>query len=431
MAVSVLFSSEHKQNLFRVCTLRTLYLIALLLSLLSHNNLFDETLQLPGLLSTLSLLFLINLATYYFLLKTTQVSENMLFCQLLADIIGVYFLIYFYGGFSNPFISYLLVPVTIAAATLSRNKVITVFLSAILVYSLLMLPFYFHEPNPHNPHHGQTSEFSNHLVGMWLNFILSASLLSVFLERMNNSMKKKEVEINTQKEALALNEQIVSLGTFAADAAHELSTPLTTMAITINEMQHSFAEISPIQEDLSLLRSQIDRCKNILTTFTEKTGFARPDSLESISLGKFITQQLNELRSRYPLKSITFKYDPNTDIEIIYHAALLHSLKNILNNAAEASANHVFVTVRLFDDKLTFTCINDGQDITLLDQGKIGTPFYSQKEQGLGLGLFLAKITITQLGGELHWKSAPQGGTLMEANIPIKQLIRGFTLENK
>ena len=430
MAVSVLFSSAHRQNLFRVCTLRTLYLIALLLSLLSHNNLSDEKLLLPGLLSTLSLLFLINLATYYFLLKTAQVSENMLFCQLLVDIIGVYFLIYFYGGFSNPFISYLLVPVTIAAATLSRNKVITVFLSAILVYSLLMLPFYFHEPNPHSPHHGQTSEFSNHLVGMWLNFILSASLLSVFLERMNNSMKKKEVEINAQKEALALNEQIVSLGTFATDAAHELSTPLTTMAITINEMQHSFAEISLIQEDLSLLRSQIDRCKNILTTFTEKTGFSRPDSLESISLCKFITQQLNELRSRYPLKSITFKYDPNTDIEIIYHAALLHSLKNILNNAAEASANHVFVTVQLIGDKLTFTCINDGQDITLLDQGKIGTPFYSQKEQGLGLGLFLAKITITQLGGELHWKRAPQGGTLMEANIPIKQLIHESTLEN-
>ncbi len=334
----------------------------------------------------------------------------------------MYVLLYFYGGFSNPFISYLLVPVTIAAATLSRNKVLLVFISAIGVYSVLMLPFYFHEPNPHVPHHGESNAFSSHLIGMWLNFILSASLLSVFLERMSNSMKKKEEEINAQKAALALNEQIVALGTFAADAAHELSTPLATMAITIHEMQRNVAGQPDLQDDLGLLRSQIDRCKRILTSFTEKTGFSRLDSLQSIALGQFIQQQIHEIQARHPLKSFVFNNALTTDINIAQHTAFLHSLKNLLNNAAQACAKQVKVTLQLSNEHVIFTCVNDGEDITQLDQSKISTPFYSAREQGLGLGLFLAKIAASQLGGELQWSSAAQGGTVMRLTIPLKSL---------
>lgn len=419
MAMSALFTSAHKQNVFRVCVLRTLYLLAIMLSLLTNNTASN---LLPGLLITLLLLFLINIASYFFLLKTQHVSENMLLLQLLIDIFGVYFLLYFYGGFSNPFISYLLVPVTIAAATLSRNKVLLVFISAVCVYSVLMLPFYFHDPNPHMPHHGESNAFSSHLIGMWLNFILSATLLSVFLERMSNSMKKKEQEINAQKEALALNEQIVALGTFAADAAHELSTPLATMAITIHEMQNNLSNHPDIQEDLGLLRNQIDRCKKILTSFTEKTGFSRLESFQNIALGHFIQQHIHEIQRNHPLKSLTFNNELSTDINITHHTAFLNGLKNILNNAAQASAKQVKVTLQLVNEQVIFTCINDGEDITQLDQNKISTPFYSSKEHGLGLGLFLAKMATSQLNGDLKWSSARKGGTVMVLTIPLLSL---------
>ncbi|MBL4606598.1 MAG: hypothetical protein JKY01_02070, partial [Pseudomonadales bacterium] len=200
MPPSILFSSIHRQNLFRLSVLRSFYLISLLLTIFFNNSLSSKDLYIPGLLYTLSILLMVSILTYYYLLKTEYVSENTLLFHILIDVVGVFFLLYFFGGYANPFVFYLLIPLTIAAASLSQSKVAIVFASAVLAYSLLMTPFYFHEPGVSSPHHGQSSEFGSHLVGMWASFLFSAVLLSVFLHTMNRALQKKEQEINRQKE---------------------------------------------------------------------------------------------------------------------------------------------------------------------------------------------------------------------------------------
>jgi len=431
MPTSILFSSVHRQNLFRVSLLRSFCLISLLLTITFNNSLSSEDLYLPGVLYTLITLLLVNIFTYFTLINANSISENTLFIHLLVDVVSVFFLLYFFGGYANPFIFYLLVPVTIAAASLSTSKVLIIFISSVLAYSFLMTPFFFHDTEINSPHHGENSEFGSHLVGMWASFIFSAVLLSVFLQAMGRTLQKKEQEINQQKEILSRNEQVVALGTLAADAAHELSTPLSTMAITIKELQYECDEQSEIYDDLKLLRTQVDRCKSVLTSLTERTGFSRPDSLEPASLVEFIKQQLHEIQVTHPSREVQYSSHLNADLTIQNKPAFLHSLKNIIANAVEASEHLVSVRLDLDGDNLRLRVANDGCDITHLNEKKIGTPFYTGKEHGLGLGLFLAISTIEQLGGAIEWQSRPGGGTIIQLHVPLDGLQAPSLTEKK
>ena len=422
MPSSILFSSVHRQNLFRVSVLRSFYLITLLLTIIFKDTLSSEDLYFPGVLYTLLTLLVITGITYAYIIKTEYVSENILLLHLLIDVVGVFFLLYFFGGYANPFVFYLLVPVTIAAASLPAKKVVVVFISAVLAYSLLMTPFYYHDTQTNTPHHGENSEFGSHLVGMWASFIFSAVLLSVFLQAMNRTLQKKEQEINHQKEVLNRNEQVVALGTLAADAAHELSTPLSTMAITIKELQYECDGQSEICEDLKLLREQVDRCKNVLTSLTDRTGISRPDSLEPVSLVGFIKQQVHEIQLTNPLREITFTCKLEEEFLIQHKPAFLHSLKNIIANALEASEHLISILLDLDGESLILNISNDGSDITQLNENRIGTPFYTQKQHGLGLGLFLAISTIEQIGGDIQWGSREGGGTTFWLRIPLEGL---------
>ncbi|MBL4607432.1 MAG: HAMP domain-containing histidine kinase, partial [Pseudomonadales bacterium] len=234
--------------------------------------------------------------------------------------------------------------------------------------------------------------------------------------------QKKEQEINRQKETLSRNEQIVALGTLAADAAHELSTPLSTMAITIKELQYEYNDQSALCEDLQLLRTQVDRCKNVLTSLTERTGFSRPDSLEPVSINSFVARQLHEIQLTHPSREVQYSSTLGTELIIHNKPAFLHSLKNIIANAVEASEHHISVHLKQDTDNLILQVANDGSDITKLNKNKIGTPFYTGKEHGLGLGLFLAISTVEQLGGHIEWHSRQGGGTRVQLSVPLASL---------
>ncbi|MBV1874575.1 MAG: hypothetical protein KUG80_07330 [Gammaproteobacteria bacterium] len=423
MPASVLFSSIHKENLRRICSLRNFYIIALTLIILpSRGYIVSIDVYAPGALAALSLLFILNLLTLFYLSRTRYVSENMLFIQLLIDIFGVFAILYFFGGSSNPFVSYLLVPVTIAAATLSKKLVLSVFVVAAMAYSALMLPLFTYDQGAAATHHSQANEFSIHLVGMWINFIFSSGLLSFFMMKMSRTLQEKEHEINKQREELSRNTEIVSLGTLAADAAHELSTPLTTMAITIKELQNDIPDQQALNSDLDLLRAQIDSCKSILTSLTDRTGFSRSESIETVAVNAYVRKQIHNISLICPSVNISCNTKIPDGQLIQRDTAFLHSIKNLLRNAAEASETNVHLDLALQDEQFLLTCANDGHDITRLDQNKLGTPFYSNKQNGLGLGLFLAKSVIEGLGGQLSWHSKPEGGTIIRVTVPLKSI---------
>jgi two-component system sensor histidine kinase RegB len=129
---------------------------------------------------------------------------------------------------------------------------------------------------------------------MWLNFVISLGVVAFFLTRMAATLKHRERELAVAREAALRNEQILSLGTLAAGAAHQLGTPLATMAVVIRELELQHGDDAELREDLLLLREQVDRCKQTISQILASTGQGRDESLRSLALDAYLQRLLDD-----------------------------------------------------------------------------------------------------------------------------------------
>src|SRR5690554_3265223 len=192
--------------------------------------------------------------------------------HLLADVIGLTVLFYLTGGCHNPFISYYLVPVTIAAATLPWHYAWIIASVSMAAYTLLL---WFYHPVPQFAHYYDALGVNLHVLGMWLNFALSAGLVTFFIFKMAHALRNRDRALSRTREAALRNEQIVAVATQAAGTAHELSTPLSTMAVLLNEMRKDAHGNQELAQDIDLLRQQVDICKSRLRHLVESADRRR------------------------------------------------------------------------------------------------------------------------------------------------------------
>ena len=380
--------------------------------------------------SIIALLAAINLATQWRLDNGGPVADSEVFIQLAVDVGMLGLLLYFAGGSANPFVSLFLIPPTIAAATLPARQAWAMAGLTLAAYTFLMfwnLPL----PAPQGDlaqldallaratgtapeHAGHMSGFALHVLGMWLNFVISVSVVAFFLTRMAAALRSREHELAAAREAALRNAQILSLGTLAAGAAHKLGTPLGTMAVVIRELELSHGNNSELQSDLRLLREQVEHCKQTISQILASAGQARDESLRSMPLDAYLRQLLDEwqlIRPRSPL-SITLD-GPQPAVLIAADRRLEQALLNLLDNAADANSTSGASAA------LQFSACWDNEicRIEILDHGpgldaeaarRIGQPFFSTKNGGddttggLGIGLFLSNASIEQFGGKVE-----------------------------
>jgi len=157
------------------------------------------------------------------------VSNLELFAQLGADVAALSILLYYGGGSTNPFVSLYLLPLVIAAATLPGRYTWGMAALTAACYSLLMV---YYIPLPHIHQHGDDA-FNIHVLGMWLGFVISAVVVAYFVVQMAQAVRSRDEMLARVREEVLRNERIVALGTQAAGAAHEMGTPLSTMAVVI------------------------------------------------------------------------------------------------------------------------------------------------------------------------------------------------------
>ena len=375
------------------------------------------------------LLALINLATQWRLDHGGPVSENEVFTQLAVDVGMLGLLLYFAGGSANPFVSLFLIPPTIAAATLPARQAWAMAGITLAAYTFLMfwnLPL----PAPQGElaqldallaratgsapeHAGHMSGFALHVIGMWLNFVISVSIVAFFITRMAAALRSREHELAAAREAALRNEQILSLGTLAAGAAHKLGTPLGTMAVVIRELELSHANNPELQTDLRLLRNQVEHCKQTISQILASAGQARDESLRSMPLDAYLRQLLEEwqlIRPQAPLL-ITLE-GPQPATLVAADRRLEQALLNLLDNAADANsaagASEALCFSAYWD---TETCrieiLDCGAGLDAETAQQIGQAFFSTKTAtadsvgGLGIGLFLSNATLEQFGGKV------------------------------
>ncbi|RME34136.1 MAG: sensor histidine kinase [Gammaproteobacteria bacterium] len=349
------------------------------------------------------------------------VHSSTLLTQLLADLLALSLLFYLSGGSGNPFTALLLLPVTVAAATLPPLLTWLVTGLAILSYTLLM---FFHVPLEGTPH--QMHGFTVHVWGMWFGFVLSALLVAFFVARIGATLRHNAAALARAREEALEAERLVALGTLAAGTAHELGTPLATMAVLARELEHELEDDRDLAAQLGLLRDQIERCKGILSGMARKAGQLRAEAGESLPLDRFLEGLLEHWRADHPDCTLQVSMtgdDPPP--RVIVDRTLAQALENLLNNAAKASPGWVSFDARWGNRDLSLAIRDEGPGLPPGVREELGRPFVSTKPpgEGMGLGIYLARNTIERLGGTLRFLDRQPRGTRVEIELPLNQLL--------
>jgi len=413
--------SASRRNLWRLFVLRFVMIVFLSSAAIALIYLNIPLHTLPIALAVSSML-LLNLVIWWQLKKPNNISERELLAQLLGDIATLTALFYFTGGYSNPFVWMYLLPLTIAAVALQRLYAWLLTILAIACYSVLV---FFYVPLSHlHMHYQEGRDLDIHLVGMWMGFVLSAGIIAVFVTRIGQNLRDYDHMIADARERALESERMMALGTLAASAAHELGTPLATMAVLAKEMQLDFAKNKDAGKKLSILSAQISRCKEILSSLSASSGQDRAESGQALPISEFLDLAVTRWRDTRPATALDYQTgNAATDSPIFADRTLIQALQNLLDNAADASPEHITMQAEWNDKELKIHIRDYGAGLTVEALDKAGTPFFTSKDkQGLGLGLYLTRAILARYNGSLELNNHANGGVLTYIYLPLAQL---------
>ena len=352
--------------------------------------------------------------------QTRPVTDGELFLQLLTDVLALSGVLYLTGGATNPFVGFYLLPLMIAATILPKHFVWAMAALTVSAYSLLMFIYLPLDPSSHMHH---DASFNQHVFGMWFGFVFSAGLVSFFVTNMAQTLRERDRVLAAAREQTLRDENLVALGTLAAGAAHELGTPLNTMAIVTDELVEDYPpqKDAELNENLTLIGEQINRCKEALSVISASAGELRADAGEAISVDIYLNNLLIQWHTNQP--NVALQQDINGTQPaplLIADRSLDHAITNILNNAADASPGWVSVSAGWTKQRLTLEIHDRGPGLDDDAKAHIGKTQYSNKPSGLGLGLYLAHSAIERLGGEIELGELPDArGTCTRISLPL------------
>jgi len=359
-----------------------------------------------------------NIGGALWLTRRPVVREAHIGLLVTLDLLLFSGLLYFTGGPSNPFSFLYLIYLALAAHVLRPRWTWGLVALTLACSGALFLD---HVPlamtGPHEMPHG----FGLHLKGMWVALCVAAVFIVYFLYRVNRALLEREHELQQARERSAQGQRLVSLATLAAGAAHELASPLSTIAVAAKELEHELsAADAEAREDVTLIREQVGRCRGILDQMASDAG--QPTG-----------EPTTELDASTLLAAILQGHDSNRVVVHITPAgqkatlraparALAQALRGLLVNALDASPGSAAVELDLDADteRVRLEVRDHGSGMAPDVAARAMEPFFTTKAtgRGMGLGLFLAKTVLEQLGGRLSLESSSGQGTVARAELP-------------
>ena len=411
--------ADHAQHLGYWVVIRTMILICL--GAATVIFLWHGTVNLPftEIFTALAILTGINLLTIIRLRKPLAVAPMEFFIQLLVDLGCLSAVFYFSGGANNPFVSYFLVPICISAATLSGAYTLAIASLSVLSYSLLL---FFHIALPIlSPHHHQADNSINlHVMGMWLNFFISACLITYFIVKMAHDLRAQEAQLNRWREDQLRDEQVMAVATLAAGTAHELGTPLSTMKLLLSELRTEYKELYPLQNDLQLLQEQVSQCATTLRELVATAEQSKDGQSPSDTVRNYCSALIERWKILRPDVFARVKFLENCpDLNARFHPTIAQAIINLLNNAADVSPQDIDIEIHWDSQKLFWTIKDSGPGIAEEVTMQLGKSFVSTKAKGLGIGLLLTQATINRYGGTVSLHNRKPQGTITQLELPI------------
>lgn len=352
-----------------------------------------------------------NFALELWLRRGPEVHDWHLAGVMAVDVLLLTALLYCTGGPLNPFGFLYLVQIALATVIVPAAYSWALVVLSFVGYGLLLE---WHRPLV-------ISERA-HTVGMWVALGVAAAFIVTFLRRVTTALAERERELADARNLTARQERLASLATMAAGAAHELATPLGTVALVAKELErHLDASGQPaLIEDARLIRQQVGRCRAILDQMAGGAG-AAGESLTTATVIEVVEEALTAARPE-PRVVRQLGETARTPIRLPVRA-VSQALRSLITNAQDASgpSAEVVVTAAIRADVVAIDVVDRGPGMSAEVLARIGEPFYTTKQpgRGMGLGLFLARAVFESIGGALHIDSRPGQGTRVTVTVPV------------
>lgn len=418
MGVSSEDSSRQASNVSWLIRLRWGACAGQVVTVIAANYALSLGLSLLPLLTLIGVAAFSNLALQLWS-RRREASNRLVGGVLAGDIVVLSILLFFSGGPLNPFNFVYLIYIALASVVLPQGYGWT--LSALAMASFGVLFFVDSPLAQHGHHHGHDATMQMHLKGMWVAFAVAAIFIVYFISRITQALAMREEQIRDQRERILKSERLASLATLAAGAAHELSTPLSTIALVATELEKalSHAELTKHAQDAQLIREQCDRCRMILSNMNADAGQSLGEASETHSLKRLVAAVQDGITSELNL-ALTLRGTGAVEVPL---QAMAQALRALINNGHDASPDGA--TVKLSVDReqnlFLFRIEDKGKGMTAEQLSHAGEPFFTTKPagKGMGLGLFLARALIEQCGGTLSLSSQLGKGTQVLVQLPV------------
>ncbi|HCS26768.1 MAG TPA: sensor histidine kinase [Spongiibacteraceae bacterium] len=406
-------------NLQRLCLIRGVVLTGQCIALLFAVQVWQWPLPVATLSAILAAMALITLATAWRAKQRWPITDEEFVVHLLVDVIALTLVMYEVGGASNPFVSFFLVPICIAATTLPWRFTWLVAASSVTAYSGLL--FFYIPLLPLEPHHAG-SGINLHVMGMWFNFAVSAVLITYFVVQMSGAVRRRDQELAKVREQRLQDEQLLAVATLAAGTAHELGTPLGTMRIVTDELLDDDTLPDALRDDLTTLDSQLVLCKDILGRLTTTAQDFSAGRTRHIPVRKFFSLLKEHWQLLRPsVHDARFTIDVAPQTLMLMDTTLEQAIINLLNNAADVSPEQVALNCSIENGVFVVAIEDEGPGLPHGQADNLGKPFVSAK--GLGLGLFVSHAAANRYGGELIWHNRKVIGSRVELRLPCQGVL--------
>jgi two-component system, sensor histidine kinase RegB len=344
-----------------------------------------------------------------------RLAETAVAASIAVDVVLLTLLLGLSGGPLNPFTFFYVLHVTTATVALSATVATWLTVLAALAYGVLFLPGVFDADAHMHLMHGPG--FMLHVRGMWVAFAVTAAFIVVFVSRLRRTLAARDARLAEVARLEERARRLAGLATLAGGVAHELSTPLATIALVADELPAALAKSGDVSaaviDDVHLIQTEVRRCKEVLARLAADGGTPGGEQLVTLPLHAIVDDMVRGL------ERVRVEGDDTGASVRVQRRALGSALRGLVKNALQAGPGEVTIVVDDREGRIRIIDHGAGIDAALLT--RVGEPFFTTREpgQGMGLGVFLAATVVDQCGGSLQFESRAGAGTTVTITLPI------------
>ncbi len=365
-----------------------------------------------------------------------MLSEREASAHLAFDIMQLTAMLALTGGIENPFAILYLAPVVISATNLSLTSTLRLALLAFINISVIA---FLHWPLPWDPQNPLLLP-PLYIAGVWIALTLGIGFCLIYAWRTAEEARLMQTALAATQSALEREQRLSDLGALAAAAAHELGTPLGTIAVVARELERDMPAGSAWSEDVKLLRSQAERCREILTRLSQQgTGADENTVAQRLPLAALI-DEIAEPHRGFGI-DVNVHANGSGALVVVRNPEVVHGIGNLIENAVDFANTRVDIEAVWTDEKVDMTISDDGTGFNAEILQRLGEPYVTSRaglesnrkegapanlhadgHAGMGLGFFIAKTLIERIGGTISFGNKPKGGAIVRMSLPRKNL---------